>query len=277
MIRASLAMLGTVFMASTACAHPPEGDEGTATYLANEAIMITVGETKLLFDPIYDNLYGQFQPIPEDMRAAMIAGDAPFDGIDAVFVTHAHGDHFAAGEMADYLAAHRDVAFYAPTQAVDMMRALEDFDETILDQVTEITLSEGDDLAVLSEGDLTVEAVMIPHLGGEQMADIDNAIYRVTVDGYTVMHLGDANADDAHFEPYDAHWQARETGIVFPHFAYFIIPGGTEILYQRLNAREAVGFHVPVNIPPPLQGTEEDYFHEPGETRSIPHTDNHEH
>lgn len=264
-------------LGTCSASHPPDSEEGTATYLANEAVMITVGDTKLLFDPIYDNVYGSFMQIPDDMRAAMIAGDAPFDDIDAVFVTHAHGDHFAADEMADYLAAHRDVQFFAPTQAVDMMRELEGFDETILDQVSEITLEEGDDLAVLSEGELTVEAVMIPHLGGEQMADIDNAIYRVTIGDYTVMHLGDANADDAHFEPYDDHWQARETGIVFPHFAYFLIPGGEEILFTRLNAREAVGVHVPVNIPPPLEGVEADYFHEAGETRAIPHTGDHEH
>ena len=68
-------------------------------YLANEGVMITHGETSILFDPLYDNSYGQYQMVPQPILDAIFAGESPYDSVDAVFVSHFHGDHFSASEM----------------------------------------------------------------------------------------------------------------------------------------------------------------------------------
>jgi len=36
----------------------------TATYLANEAVLISVAEHKVLFDPFFHNDYGTYQLVP---------------------------------------------------------------------------------------------------------------------------------------------------------------------------------------------------------------------
>ena len=46
-----------------------------AFYMANEAVMVTDGDTKVLFDPLYPESYGQYLLVPEAMRAALFAGD----------------------------------------------------------------------------------------------------------------------------------------------------------------------------------------------------------
>ena len=71
----------------------------TIQYLANEGVMITGERAKVLFDPLFDNSYGRYQVVPDDIREAIFAGQPPYDDVDAVFVSHHRGDHFAASDM----------------------------------------------------------------------------------------------------------------------------------------------------------------------------------
>jgi hypothetical protein len=59
----------------------------TAHYMANEGLMVVNGDTKVVFDPLFRNSYGQYQLLPKSMEDALFAGEPPFDGIDAVFVS----------------------------------------------------------------------------------------------------------------------------------------------------------------------------------------------
>ena len=102
------------------------GDIGTehaeAIFIANEGVMVAAGKTKILFDPLFHNAYGQYRLPSEEMRAAMMAGSPPFDNVDVVFISHAHSDHFDAQDINTYLATHQTAALVAPAQAVAMMR-----------------------------------------------------------------------------------------------------------------------------------------------------------
>ena len=80
--------------------------------------MITHEDTKILFDPLYNNGFGTYQMVPDDVRESMFAGTFPFDGVDAVFVSHFHGDHFAADDMLRLMRANAGIRLYAPAQAV---------------------------------------------------------------------------------------------------------------------------------------------------------------
>ena len=71
-------------------------ETSTVRYLENEGVMIAHGDTKILFDPLFENGYERYQRVPPSMRDAIFAGIAPYDGVDAVFISHFHGDHFSA-------------------------------------------------------------------------------------------------------------------------------------------------------------------------------------
>ena len=66
--------------------------------------------------------------MPDQMVSALLAGEPPFDEVDAVFVSHVHGDHFSALGMAALLTRRPAVKLYAPAQAVTAMAALTDID-----------------------------------------------------------------------------------------------------------------------------------------------------
>lgn len=271
-----LGVLATAMLcvAGEALAHPPA--EAIATYIANEGVLVADDETKVLFDPLFQNSYGNYRTPSDEQRAAMLAGDPPFDGVDAIFISHAHGDHFTAEDVNEYLAAQSDVILVAPAQAVAMMKSAANWDDVLAPRVGGTKLAFGDDAATMSFGALEITAVRIPHAGWPNRADVENLVYRVTLnDGATIMHLGDADPDDDHYAPYDDVWDADETDLAFPPYWFLTDENGRAILMDRLHAKKSVGVHVPYKMPVGLQDARDDhgadYFYLPGETRAIPH------
>ena len=108
------------------------------------------------------------------------------------------------------------------------------------DPATEITV-----------GRLEIEALRVPHAGyPERHGDVENIVFRVTLDEHmTVMHLGDADTVDAHFAVQPDFWTERLTDVAFPPYWFFLNEEGRAIVENRLNARRAIGIHVPANMP----------------------------
>lgn len=273
-LRPALAAL----LLAAACAAPEKGDEGEAgpvaageaVYLGNEGVLVVSGGTKLLFDPLYGNTFGQYQAVPEDMRAAILSAAPPFEGVDAVLISHAHADHFDAADLIAFHAAHPDALIIAPPQAHDAILATGAAPDGMADRFVTMGLDYGTDPLVVAFEGLTVEAVRIPHSGGEARRGIENLAYRVTLGGRaTVLHMGDADPAAPDFADYDAHWQARQTDLAFPPYWFALSTSGQAVLSDRLNARAWVGVHVPQTVPADLEASGADYFHMPGERREI--------
>ncbi|MCG8413784.1 MAG: MBL fold metallo-hydrolase [Pseudomonadales bacterium] len=248
-----------------------------AYYLANEGVMVTDGETKILFDPLYPESYGQYLLVPDEVRNAIFAGEAPFDDIDAVFVSHFHGDHFSAEDSLALLQAQSNVALYAPQQAVLGMRTIAtDEQESVFDRVHAVSLQYKDAPVTLRMDNLLVEAVRIPHSGWPTgRVDVENIVWRVTLnDNTTVVHMGDADPNDVHFALNPEYWGRVTPNAAFPPYWFFASDAGQGILENRVGARRNVGVHVPVQIPGspmarPIELRSADLFTRPGETRSL--------
>ena len=76
----------------------------------------------------------------------------------------------------------------------------------------------------LEQGSLVIEAVRIPHSGWpDRQQQVENIAFRVTLDAETtVVHLGDADASDAHFAHDGAYWRRRRTDVAFPPYWFFL-------------------------------------------------------
>ncbi|MDJ0920086.1 MAG: MBL fold metallo-hydrolase [Henriciella sp.] len=268
-----------VFLALTlghlsAAAHEHGHTGAEATYLGNEAIMVTEDGAKILFDPLFPNGFGIYQMVPSDMRSALMAGEAPYDNVDAIFVSHMHADHFEVGAVIAYLERHLETRLYAPQQAVELMKVETDPDSAIFDRVIGIGLERLDTPETYTLGDIQIDAVRIPHAGWPGRAEISNLVFRATLpDGTTVMHMGDADPNLVHFEPYEDHWNAKRTDTAFPPYWFFLGGDGPLILSQTLNAKTAVGVHVPMVVPADLIASGADYLSVPGETRAVSDAD----
>lgn len=250
-------------------------ETSTVRYLANEGVMITHGDTRILFDPLFANSYGQYQMVPQNVLDAIFAGAAPFDGVDAVFVSHFHGDHFSASEVLRLLQERQEIQLYAPAQAVAEMRQIATpDDEGIFERVTIFDLDYGDAPVFVRKEGLLIEAVHVPHSGWPTArTDVQNIAFRVTLeDTSTVLHLGDADARLIHFEQDQNYWDERHIDLALPPYWFFLSEDGREILENRINIRNSIGIHVPAqfgddpsSIPDELLG--DDLFTRPGEGR----------
>lgn len=254
-------------------------DDATAHYMANEGLMVVHDDTKIVFDPLFRNDYGQYLLLPPEMEAALFAGEPPFDGIDAVFVSHYHGDHFSPEDMLRLLKEQQGIQLYAPTQAVVAMRTVASAeDQRVFERVNAVSLEYKDAPVTLKMDELIVEAVRIPHSGWPTgRVDVENIVWRVTMnDATTILHLGDADPNDVHFANDAAYWDRNQPHVAFPPYWFFSSASGRRILQQRIRAARNVGIHVPVQIPAdPLRRPNElrsaDLFTTPGETRTVSH------
>ncbi|MCC6991074.1 MAG: MBL fold metallo-hydrolase [Acidobacteria bacterium] len=268
--------LAAVAIAHAAAANQPKV-ASTAQYVANASVLVTHGDTKVVFDPLFRNDFGQYRLVAPQTEQALFDGTAPFEGLDAVFVSHYHEDHFSAADVLRLLEARPALRLFAPAQAVAGMREISAARlAAVASRVHAIALAYRDAPVTLEQGALVVEAVRIPHSGWpSRQTDTENLAFRVTLDGATtVMHLGDADTTDAHFARDGAYWGRRRTNVAFPPYWFFMSDEGRRVLNTRLNAARSIGVHVPKDVPTrsedrarELRGHE--LFTVPGEVREI--------
>jgi L-ascorbate metabolism protein UlaG (beta-lactamase superfamily) len=248
----------------------------TANYLANEGILISAGNVKVLFDPFFHNDYNIYQLVPDKTLKAIMNNEAPYNDIGAIFVSHAHGDHFAEQDMLDYMLKHSAVELIAPAQAIAEMLKLDGFDK-VKNRVTKIELAYEDAPISFTVKGIKVDAVRIPHAGWPGRADVSNIVFRVGLPQVdkdkrgllTFIHMGDADPNDKHFRPLRAFWEAQKTTVAFPPYWFFLTNTGNYILDYRINAEKSVGVHVPKKVPLPLIQSGKPYFSKPGEVLEI--------
>lgn len=265
-VRAAAATLAA-WAPSAAVAH----DHATAHYLGNEGVMIERGETKVLFDAFYSSGFGQYALVPDEINAAMLAGAPPYDGVDAIFISHVHGDHFSPGPAIKYLRAQSDVVLFAPEQVRDAL-VQAGADDELLQRVRTFSLAPDDAGESLSFGALNVDVVSVPHAGNRP--HIQNYAWRVSLgDDTTVIHLGDADPRVSSFSRHQAHFDKKTTHTAFPPYWFIGDANGELILSDIIKAKQTIGIHVPKRAAgngdawrAELGG---DLFTDPGETRQI--------
>jgi L-ascorbate metabolism protein UlaG (beta-lactamase superfamily) len=255
---------------------PAHADDAiVAKYLANAGVLISHGETKIVFDPLFDNDYGFYELVPKDIEKALFEGAPPFDGLDAVFVSHHHGDHFSPERMVQLLQAHPHLQLFGPSQAIDDM-PVDATDAALRNRLHAVELNLDEQFAMVI-GDIEVNAVRLPHSGWPtRHAEIDNIAFKVSLDGKaTVLHMGDAHTDPKIFDNKAVYWAERQMHLAMPPYWYFTSGGGKKILEEHVRAGAYIGVHVPANIPDsPTRYPEElrgrTLFSVPGEEKRIP-------
>jgi L-ascorbate metabolism protein UlaG (beta-lactamase superfamily) len=248
-----------------------------AHYIANMGALIEHGQTKVVFDPLFHYDYDTYDRVPAKIEAALLAGIEPFDGIDAVFISHHHGDHFDPGTVLKLLNAQQTIELFGPEQAAAAIRRLvADPEDPVLKRVHGLSLENGATATDIELGPLLIEATRVPHEGWPEFHEhVENIVFRVTLDSETtVMHFGDAGPVKEHFSAAPEHWQERQTHFAMPPYWFFFSREGREILEDRIGATHAIGMHVPTKVPDDRASRREglqdvDLFTQPGETRTI--------
>lgn len=249
-------------------------EQSSITYLGNEALLVNINKTKILFDPFFAHDFGIYQLVPEEMVNAILNNQTPFNDIDAVIISHAHRDHFSAQVMVDYLVKHPKVKLFASAQAITSVNAIIKQQNITLNQknLVAVTLDFGSKPWRYQGDNFNLDAVRIPHAGWPARADVENLIFRVKfANGESVMHMGDADPDDDHYLPYRSFWAQQQVDVNFPPYWFFISAEGRDILFDIIKAKKNIGIHVPVEVPKRLKQQTKDYFSTPGKVYQLNH------
>jgi len=159
------------------------------TYVANMGVLVGSGDVKVLIDSLFD-MPSSVQRVPTSGTLERIMkGEAPFDGIDLVLVTHRHSDHLEPARAVRYLEAHPESILVAPSDAVEAMRKAARDWSRIEPRIISIDLKVRE---IVKREVARMRLTIVRTLHGQTRTPI-NLMYLIAVNGWRVFHGGDAS------------------------------------------------------------------------------------
>jgi L-ascorbate metabolism protein UlaG (beta-lactamase superfamily) len=158
------------------------------TYLANTGFMVEVGETKMLFDAMFQNGMDRYLTPEETTVEQMKLALPPFDNVEMIFVTHMHSDAFDPYLTIQHMLHNKQAKLFCPQQVINKLKIFtEDYPE-IQGRIIETTpiVNRYDRILVNNH---EIFALNLKH--SEMMNDhVENIGFVVNVDGVKVFHSG---------------------------------------------------------------------------------------
>jgi|GEM_PF-3686435 len=160
----------------------------TLIYIANMGIQVETGGTKVLIDALFDKPNPAYRAPEPAVLEKIIKGEAPYDGVKLVLVTHNHPDHLAPSVAVRYLEAQTEAMLIAPSDAVAEMRKASTDWAKLEPRVISLDLENGDFRRLTAAG-IPVTAVRTLHGGGNSPM---NLMYLFDFNGRRIFHEGDS-------------------------------------------------------------------------------------
>jgi len=202
------------------------------------------------------------------LKLKVLGNKEPFTNINVIFISHSHADHFDAKELSSYLHQYQNVQLIAPTQAIDKLKLLPDY-KKITKQLHEISMKVGEQPIEISLDGVQVEVIRIPHVGWPERADVENLVYRVTLDDFTVMHLGDSDINTENYQPLSSFWSKKISHHAFIPGIFAVNANSEQSIKALINVNKITHIHIPINVPDKFKELKVDFFSIPDEVRKI--------
>jgi L-ascorbate metabolism protein UlaG (beta-lactamase superfamily) len=158
-------------------------------YLANEGVLLEGAGGRVFIDAFFGDGLPDYPVVPAALRDSLERGLGGFAGPAAVLTTHAHRDHFDPTALARYLSSNAEAIAVGPGETKARL-------DSVPGTPRERTRAVGPTPASPAEVDLgwvRLRALAIPH--GHTYRPVQHVAWLITLDGTTVLHLGDTNSD----------------------------------------------------------------------------------
>ncbi|MBU8892820.1 MAG: MBL fold metallo-hydrolase [Bacteroidales bacterium] len=195
------------------------------TYVGNSGFLLNIGDKKILIDALFKGFEGNYE-LPQKIQDKLTLAQAPFDNVDLILVTHAHGDHVNPDMVRQHLQNNPKAIFASTQQLVD---ALNDSTDRCIGFNPTKEKSESKII-----DDISVEAFYLPH-GPD--ARIINIGFLVSVNGITIFQTGDADFDQFTFNEFRS-LQLHEKNIDLSFIQHYYLRGDS---LSTKFVREAIG------------------------------------
>lgn len=220
------------------------------TYIGNAGFMINISDKKILIDALFKGFEDNYE-LPQHIQEKLKLAQAPFDDIDLILVTHAHGDHINGEMIRQHMTNNPNAIFASTRQTVDALNAVDTLDEF---QERSIAFN-----PIKGESDkkdikgISIETFYLPHGPDSQVINI---AFLVSVNGVTFFQTGDVDFDQFTFEEFRS-LDLPEKKIDLSFIQHFYL---TNDSLSKKFVQEAIGgkFIIPVHYhftTPPFDST----------------------
>jgi L-ascorbate metabolism protein UlaG (beta-lactamase superfamily) len=212
------------------------------TYIANAGVLISSGDRKVLIDALFDKPHKDYRAPSPEVLDKIMKGEAPFDGVDLVLVTHNHPDHFDAPLAAAYLRAFRKAVLLAPEDAVAELRKTAD-GAAIGPRVVSLDLRVGEKNERTLKG-IKITALRTLHSGDKESPM--NIAYLFEIGGRRVFHEGDSNGKPDVLRALVPDGSRVDLALV--HYWFPLEPGCAAWLQKSFTAEHIALMHLPIRL-----------------------------
>lgn len=214
------------------------------TYVGNAGFLVLMGKKKILIDGCFRGFPGSYL-LPREIQDKLAKAEAPFDGIDLILATHAHGDHFDSELVRKHLQSNPKAVFASTRQATAPLMDL-------LGRVVSFEASRGKPDRKEVAG-IQVEALYLSHgAPAAGRTEIVNYGYVVSVGGFSFFHTGDIDPSQVTFEEFRAYnLPDKKLDIAFiQHYCLLGDASDRRLVQEGIGARRIVASHYQLTDPP---------------------------
>lgn len=204
-------------------------------YLANEGIVITSKQGKVIIDGIHTYYADEYLPLSQDQLSEMMEPNGRYASTKLVLVSHVHGDHFTAKAVSEFLDVHRGVALISSMQVVDSINLYANADLRSRLSVVDHRKRKRDQRFV---GRMHLETIGLQH-SNRKFKWVQNLGHIVTIDGVKLLHVGDAALSFSNFDKIDLELENIDIAVIPYWYAY-----EPELLKEYINAGTYILAHI---------------------------------
>lgn len=213
----------------------------TITQLANEGVILSDGETRIMIDGMVVEPYAVYGGLPAESAALFKQASGPFAGVDLALASHRHHDHNQPRFACQFMLNSEETRFVSSSQVLGLMREKCREFVTTSPRVQEID-PQYDQPHELSQGSAKITVFPLSH-GTRKYARIQNYGHLVEMGGMTVLHIGDAAMSPADFQR--AGLDQLKIDVALIPFWFFQPGPGADVIKQFMDAPVKFAVHIP--------------------------------
>lgn len=215
----------------------------TLQFIANEGVMLSSGEVSILIDALFDDSNKNYHAPPADLMEKMIEGEAPFESVSYVLVTHNHPDHFTAGLAIRFLENHPETTFIGPSDAVEALKTAADDWVSLEPRILSYDLDIGKPTRY-DRDPVSITAYRTRHSGNRE--EPMNLVYLLSMNGWNVIHEGDSDGLLETFKNLEIEDVPIDLALV--HFWFPFNEWSAQILQDILKPAHIGLIHLPIRL-----------------------------
>ncbi len=212
----------------------------TATYIANEGVLLSAGNKQVLIDGLHREYKPDYAFPPPSLLKSLETAAAPYDRIRLVLVTHLHLDHFHPISVGLHLQNNQRAELVSTEQIAEAVK--KDFNgfAQIESRVKRVPHQ------WKTKVPLTVAGIPVTGLGlkhaSPQFTWIQNLGYIVELDGKKFLHVGDADLTLENFSSLNL----KDEGIdvAFLPYWFLLSEQDRKVVETHIAPKQVVAVHV---------------------------------